>query len=307
MQTMKKLVLLVGFVFLGLNPLRLFAQPDVAILDSAFTSNYFSLHYPDCSPAVNSFPGSPWLGAQEYKRYFLGWEWVLSHMSPSIPYQVITDEQVTFSFLKEQEFKLLILSNTVSLSDSQQKAVVDWVRQGGYLIATFGAGYKNIISDPKQDDGLKLQKGGTGALHQLWGDPLMKLFTTDSLDPGGVQVRITRASGPTPGLTVGRVLGYGASGNLLIQRPENFKDVYGLLAIQNPDWTKPQPAILYKTFVRGRVVYYAFAPEFIVALDKDLPGHCWDDPNFIGGLWKGRSADVVPLMEATVKFMLGIP
>ena len=48
---------------------------QVALLDSAVTKRFFGLHYPQCSP-----PTSYYLGANEYQRYFRGWEFV-----PGVP------------------------------------------------------------------------------------------------------------------------------------------------------------------------------------------------------------------------------
>src|SRR5439155_6800357 len=104
--------------------------------DSAYTKEFFRIHYPPCSP------GSFYLGAEEYQRYFRGWEYVLQNAS--LDYQIIQDGDVTWNGLAP--YRLLILSNTASLSDAQITAVKRWVKKGGRLLATFGSGYKDIIS-----------------------------------------------------------------------------------------------------------------------------------------------------------------
>src|SRR5688572_24585401 len=115
----------------------------VAILDSANTKHFFGLHYPACSP-----PASYTLGAEEYQRYFRGWEFVLQ--TSSIPYDIIFDSGITRGVL--DNYDLLILSNTASLSDDQDKAIDKWVRSGGRLLATFGSGYKDVVLDPRELD-----------------------------------------------------------------------------------------------------------------------------------------------------------
>lgn len=307
---MKHLTVIVAMVLVISASSTLFGA-DVALLDSNVnTRNFFQQHYVFCGGDTPST-----LGADEYKRYFLGWKYVLDGLKVTDPvkyaYDIIQDSDVTESGLAN--FKLLILSNNVSLSDSETDVIDKWVRQGGRLLATFGSGYKGILTDPRQADGLKLQEGGTGGLHQLWHDPLSHLFSTRAIDPAhpelaGVDVMITRSSGPTQGVS-GLLTGYGDLGNMLIQRPENNPEVYALLVL-NPalNWDRPQPAILSTKASKGLVVYYAFAPEFIVALEFDLAGHCSGDPNYppvsATNLFAGRSVQLRPLMMATINYLL---
>src|SRR5262245_10211275 len=115
----------------------------IAILDSANTRYFFGLHYPACSPPV-----SYTLGAEEYQRYFRGWEYVLQ--TNGRPYVIVYDADIEAGRL--ENYDLLILSNTASLSDAEEKAIDQWVRRGGRLIATFGSGYKDVITDAHQLD-----------------------------------------------------------------------------------------------------------------------------------------------------------
>ncbi len=287
------LVLAVVILWVALGSVSLGAQ-DVAILDSANTRNFFALHYPTCNPAGGSY----YLGAEEYQRYFRGWEHVLK--TAGISHEIIQDSDITLTRLSG--YKVLILSNTASLSDEQTKAISQWVIRGGRLLATFGSGYKEIAADPRQDDGLKLQKGGTSGLHQLWHDPLGKLFSSMWVDPNGLDIRITQYAGPTAclqGSLTGDVLHYGAFGNMLIQRPLQFQNALGFLMVEN--WTRPAPAILVSTIGRGLVVYYAFAPEYLVSKEFGLPPQpsCPD-----GQVWAGRSAEARALMLCTVHYLL---
>jgi len=266
--------------------------PRVAVLDSANTRHFFSLHYPNCAPPV-SFT----LGAEEYQRYFRGWEYVLQ--TNNIPYAIIHDADVESGRL--DNYDLLILSNTASLSDAEEKAIDHWVRRGGQLIATFGSGYKDVVTDLHQLDGLKLQKGGTSGLHQLWKDPLSKLFTTLNFAPG-IDVQISQYAGPTAGLLgqlTNNILPYGASANLLVQRPPEFSRAYGFLIV--PGYSKPAPAILLNDAAHGRVIYFSFAPEYLVSKEFNLPANlpCPDGQN-----WAGRSTQLRILMRDSVLYLL---
>jgi len=296
---MKRLVWFAGTVLLmAAGAGRVSGQ--VALLDSANTKEFFSRHYPNCSP-----PASFYLGAEEYQRYFRGWEYVLNQ-APPISYTIIHDNDVTAAGLAK--YKLLILSNNASLSDEQAQAIQYWVIGGGRLLATFGSGYKGVTLDPRQDDLLKLQKGGTFGLHELWHDPATKVFSSLAIDPahnGSVDVRISRYEGPTAclsGQLVNDVLPYGALGNILAQRPENHPGVLGFLIIQNPDWKRPEPAIITTRAAAGLVVYYAFAPEYIVSKEFGLPASpsCPDGQN-----WTGRSTQGRILMRCTIDYLLG--
>ena len=304
-------VLSIVAVLSSYAPLKLYAQqPKIALLDSTNTRDFFEKHYPEC--------GSPgyFLGADEYQRYFRGWQWVL--MQEGLPFDLIYDQDVTLRGLAK--YDLLILSNTALLSDDQTRDIHQWVLRGGHLMATFGSGYKDLASDPREIDGLKEQKGGTFGLHELWHDPVGKLFSTLWIDPG-VDIKITRYDGPTKELAgnpaiVDDVLGYGAEANLLIQRPEQHPFVLGFLIIDNPDWKANSPAIISTRQGRGLVVYFAFAPEYIVykeleyylvhkELEYYLPGTeewptCDDHQN-----WSGRGAGPAALMVSALDYLLG--
>ncbi|HWZ29699.1 MAG TPA: hypothetical protein VNX18_00090 [Bryobacteraceae bacterium] len=274
---------------------------EVAILDSSInTRAFFQAHYRNCSPPVSFF-----LGADEYQRYFMGWTYVLSHPGSGspIPYDLIHDADVTDQTLSK--YKLLILSNTASLSDDQDKTIQHWVGQGGRLLATFGAGYKSTATDPALTDNLKPAEGHTSGLHDLWHDPLSTVFGSNPLNNGaGTDVQITNYFGPTAALAGklgGNILLYGAESNILIHRPENFPGALGFVVLKAATLPHPEPAILLEQHAQGLIVYYAFAPEYLVSKEFNLPAFpsCPDGQN-----WSGRSAEGRILMESTVRYLL---
>src|SRR6266566_3277731 len=239
-------------------------SPAVAILDSTNTRYYFGLHYPSCSPSASYY-----LGADEYQRYFRGWEYVL--LANNIPYTIVSDGDIENGRL--DNFLLLILSNAVSLSDSEEHAIEHWVRSGGRLLATFGTGYKDVVTDIRQLDALKLQNGGTSGLHSLWHDPISKLVTSQLFAPG-IDVHISSYAGPAAGLSgqlINNILPYGAS------------------------------AILLTDAGRGTVLYFAFAPEYLVSKEFNLPSTlpCPDGQN-----WTRRSTQLRILMRDAVLLLL---
>ncbi len=297
MTTKVRLTITVCLILIG--ALASFGQtPQVAILDSANTKDYFARHYPNCDPGA-TVP-SYYLGANEYQRYFRGWQWVLDQ-DPAVPYATIYDENITDGSL--DNYKLLILSNNASLTEAQSRAIHAWIIRGGRLLATFGSGYKSITEDLREADSLKLQKGGTFGLHQLWHDPASKMFTSYAITPG-VDVQITRYAGPTQGLEgvfPGGRLGYGALANMLVQRPLQFQDVVGFLTLEEYGWKRPAPAILDIRAGRGKVVYFAFAPEYIVSKEYGLPT---DVPCPDGQNWTGRSLQGAELMRNAVQYLL---
>ena len=280
----------------------MYGAADVAILNSNVnTRAFFAAHYPPCGN------GSVFLGADEYQRYFQGWAYVLDHPSnppTKIPYDIITDAQVTDPTLAR--YKVLILSNTASLSDDEDQTIQKWVIHGGRLLATFGAGYKTTIFDPRFADNLKPAEGHTGGLHDLWHDPLSTVFGSNPLNNGaGTDVLITQYVGPTATLAglhlAGNVLDYGAESNILIHRPLNFPGALAFVILKNAALDHPEPAILLEQHAQGLVVYYAFAPEYLVSKEFGLPVAlpCPDAQNF-----SGRSAHGRVLMEGTVRYLL---
>ncbi len=276
-------VVLLGFVL----PLQA-AEPKIAILYSENSRAFFRLHYAECT---GTDPGGSLGGGEEYDRYVAGWKFALGS-----GYTEIKDQEVTESGLAD--FDLLILANAVSLSDDQEKAIESWVRRGGRLLATFGSGYKDIVLDARQDDRLKLQAGGTGGLHNLWRDPLTKLFSNNSLGLGIPFIRLTQ---PLQELTRGEEIPYGFLANMLVQRPEARDDVYGVLVFDPASWNRPAPAILINRASKGLVVYLAFAPEFAVALEENLVRFCGASGN---GHYTASAQAAISLMRSAVQFIL---
>lgn len=272
-------------------------QVQVAILDSDNTKEFFVRHYNGC----------PYLtDGDEYLRYFKGWEYALDQETP-IPYNIIHDADVTETGLAD--YKLLILSNNASLSVEQTKAVKQWVLKGGRLLATFGSGYKSTIEDTKEDDLLKEQKGGTFGLHELWHDPMTKVFSSFNIT-SGVDIRISSYEGPTGCPVVeeslsalDNVLPYGAESNILTQRPEKEGGPLGFVTFGTADWSRPTPAILTEKVSKGLVVYFSFAPEYIVSLaylPEAINASCPHDvPAFAY-----RADLAIPLMRCTVEWLL---
>lgn len=277
------------------------AQPQVAILDSSInTKVFFAAHYRPCDP-----PASLFLGADEYQRYFMGWTYVLSNPmnGSAIPFDIIHDAEVTTQVLSQ--YKLLILSNTASLSDEEQETIRDWVIHGGRLLATFGSGYKSTVTDPALPDNLKPSEGGTFGLHDLWHDPVNKVFGSDPLNNGaGTDIQISAYAGPTASLqgqVANNILLYGAESNILEHRPQGFHDALGFVILKGATLDHPEPAILLTQQAQGLVVYYAFAPEYLVSKEFGLPTSpsCPDPQSFAGRSFEGRI-----LMEGTVRYLL---
>jgi hypothetical protein len=263
---------------------------QIALLDSAATKRFFGLHYPSCSP-----PNSYYLGANEYQRYFRGWEFVLQR--DRFDYEIVSDQDIINGALAR--YRLLILSNTAALTHAETGAIYDWVVGGGRLIATFGAGYKTTIFSPSQPDGMRL----SDHIPLLWGDPFSTVFSTAAIDPNGVDIRIDQFEGPTTGLQdhlVNNVLHYGGFANLLMQPPKRTVRRIGSLII-NSRVIPAQPAMLLGHPSQGLALYFAFAPEYLVSKEFGLPApeQCPDGQN-----WIGRSYEGSLLMESSIRFML---
>jgi hypothetical protein len=268
------------------------ARAQVAILDSAATKEFMRRHYSGCVAPTFYLPDG-----EEYQRYFRGWEFVVQEMG--FEYQIITDEQLTAEGLAP--FDVLILSNIASLDIEATRAVHHWVTSGGKLLATFGTGYTSTIDDPREADRLKRQKGATFGLHQLWHDPMSKAFGSTMVG-GAVNVRIGRYGGPTAALD-GQLpedlIPYGALANLLVHRPLQAHNVFAWLRLA--DGTDSNyPAIVANRAAHGHVVYFSFAPEYIVSKDFALPAvpACDDGQN-----WMGRSELPRAAMRAALQYL----
>ena len=97
------------------------------------------------------------------------------------------------------------------------------------------------------------------------------------------------------------LLPYGAEGNLLVQRPENFPGALGFVVLKGVEVKHPTPAIMLERMAHGLVVYYAFAPEYLISKEFNLPvtPSCPDGQN-----WSGRSTQGRALMQCTINFLL---
>jgi hypothetical protein len=225
----------------------------------------------------------------------MGWEYVLN--SEGMRYTLIGDADVTPAVL--QGFRVLILSNSFWLDKDQIKIIAEWVRRGGRLLATFGSGYAGMEGD--------FLKGGTNGLHELWGDPSAKVNSSSYL-PGNpwVKIRISAARGPTEGLAEGDVLDYQHLANLLIERPSPSRDINAFFLFN--DALSSRPAIFSNRHSKGRVVYYAFAPEYKISLAYDVAGHCANDTRYSDDATMAAfvklAEGLYPLMKSTLEDLL---
>ncbi|MBI2819022.1 MAG: hypothetical protein HYX73_03505 [Acidobacteria bacterium] len=134
------------------------------------------------------------------------------------------------------------------------------------------------------------------------------------------------------------VTGYGDLAIMLLGRSENWPGSYAHFQFANnltvfdpnppncwedTEYSKPLPAVVASSYRKGRAVYYAFAPEFIVGLEFDAAGHCEDDLNYPGGdpapwqqemekskehnLWVGRTPELRALMKSSIYYLLTTP
>ncbi len=288
----KSILLLAGIIlFMAGSAWPQGSGADIALLISDHTYAYFTNAYQPF--ACNT--GDWNLGTHEYDRYYMGWEAILSGLGPDYAYTKIKDSDINAAGLRK--FKLLILSNNFWLDESQTKAIAEWVRTGGHLLATYGTGYAGIQGD--------FFKGGTNGLHELWGDPSAKVNSSFYLGNPWVKVQITNSGGPTAGFSVGEVLDYQYLANILIQRPESSRDINAFFLFNDKQTRKP--AIFNNRHSKGLVVYYAFAPEYLISLASDVAGHCTDDPRYGNPAWVdaiGKLAEgLEPLMTSTLAYL----
>ncbi len=289
----RNIVLILGFaLFLAGNPLLQGADNGIAVLVSDNTYRYFQNAYEPFKCNVGDWN----LGVDEYNRYFLGWERILSELGPGYTYTVLGDADVSPVSLRK--FRVLVLSNAFWLDRFQTKTIAEWVRQGGRLLATYGTGYSGIEGD--------FLKGGTNGLHELWGDPSGKVNSSFYLGNPWVKVQITRDGGPTNGLAAGEVFDYQYMANILIHRPLASRDINAFFLFN--DQQSHQPAVFNNRHGKGLVVYYAFAPEYLISLASDAAGHCKSDTRYDDAAWLAainRIADGLrPLMKSTVRYLL---
>ena len=303
------------FVLPPVWPASALAAADVALLVSDHTSAYFQSAYPAAVQCVSPSYVAP----NEYQRYYRGWEHVLEHNG--IPYTEIHDSDVTPKGLAT--YKVLILVNNFWLGDDQVKSITQWVRNGGHLLATYGSGYMGVNGEAD------FLKGGTNGLHELWGDPAGKVNSTAYLNPfPWVKVQITQNAGPSAGFAAGTVLDYAWNANLLTKRPPTTRDVNGMLNFCLPTrgdiclsstgtststgTLTRYPGILNNAHSKGHVVYYSFAPEYVISLAYDVVGHCANDPRYPGGrpysflsptLNPALSGNLLKLMLGTLNFL----
>jgi hypothetical protein len=88
----------------------------------------------------------------------------------------------------------------------------------------------------------------------------------------------------------------------------NHPNVLGFLIIDNPDWKATSPAIISARQGRGLVVYFAFAPEYIVYKELEYDGRakakgwpvCLD-----GGNWDKRGDGPKALMVSALHYLVG--
>ena len=289
---LRRLVLLAGILlFAAGGSLLPAADGDVALLVSDHTYAYFQNAYEPYKCNDEDWN----LGTMEYRRYFLGWKYVLN--SVGIEPTIIDDDQVSPAGLRK--FKILILANNFWLDDAETKVITEWVRRGGRLLATFGSGYAGMEGD--------FLKGGTNGLHELWGDPSAKVNSSFYLGNPWVKIRISNGGGPAEGFAPGDVLDYQYLANVLIQRPDNSRDINAFFLFN--EIPSRRPALFKNRHSKGLVVYYAFAPEYPIAIAHDVAGHCPNDSRYLEDtasldVYKGIAEGLEPLMRSTIEYLL---
>jgi hypothetical protein len=286
---LKKAMLLTAIMLSVSGGSLLLGADRIALLVSERTDAYFQSTYGQSACEMYSW----WLErGDEYKRYYLGWKDVLDNAGMN--YEIIYDDGT--NPLNLEGIKVLILSNSFWLDDGRTKLISEWVRKGGRLLATFGSGYAGMEGD--------FLKGGTNGLHELWGDPSHRLNSSFYHGNPFVKVQITGTGGPTGVLNPGLVLDYQFMANILIQRPDSSTDAVFIFN----DLPSGRPAILSRRHAKGTVVYYAFAPEYLIALANDVAGHCPNDTRYPASYTRAVIWDIAaglrPLMVSTLKYLL---
>jgi hypothetical protein len=343
---MKRLTLLLTFVLMagGAMQTALAAMPKIAILDSAYSAAYFGAHYRNC-PGNNPDPYA--LGSNEYLRYQGGWIHVLTAMglsSTTILDKDVTDAGLApydllilsnSPSLSDDESKTIQKwvgggGKLLATFGSGYKDIVPATDTYPIDTAKLEKGGTNGLHELWHDPQTKavttaeIEVDQFGSAFAASGADSFEKAFCGSTPICGTEVRVTNFSGPAkglspdPGFSYKQLTGYGDNGNTLVQRPVDSKDVFGVLVFKrnivapnpNPDniiWNRPLPAILADSFSHGSVVYYAFAPEYIVGLEFDVAGHCPSDPNYftIPNAFNGRTdTTYIPLMKDTITYLL---
>lgn len=89
-------------------------------------------------------------GGKPHARYLdfvRGWYCAL--LEAHIPFDVISDKQITFERLRA--YKTLVLSNMACVSDATAEAILEFVASGGGVVASYDAGLCNLDGTARKD------------------------------------------------------------------------------------------------------------------------------------------------------------
>ena len=218
-------------------------RPQLAILYSDYTLNWF-IHGPP------HHPDEPW-GEREFYMYPDGWVKFLT--ARKVSYIIVSDSDIEVGRLSG--IKVLILPNAAALSEKEVNNIQAFERHGGSIIATFGTSWL--------DEHGKIWHGGRFALWQLWGIPVSKGF--------GMFVKsihIVKISPVTTDVAIGMDVEYHANANTL-ETKEPILPRTSITAFLVDDSGKvTDHAAIVEREQKGKVVYFAFSPEYIYSLGE---------------------------------------
>jgi hypothetical protein len=244
-------LLLIGLLLLPAMPAL--ADCEHGCMRVAILKSDYTLHWFINGPAYH--PGEPW-GEVEFNKYWGGWDKFLNDIG--IKHIIISDSDIERGRLSG--IKLIILPNVAAMSEKEDNAIKDFVRDGGSVIATFGTSWL--------DERGKIWDGGRFALWQLWGIPVTKEF--GMFVPS---IYIAKLSPVTSGIAIGADVAYGANANTLETKEPILPRASIVAFLVDSSGSVTDHAAIVERGLRGKVVYFSFSPEYVYSLgwaDTDM-------------------------------------
>jgi hypothetical protein len=198
--------------------------------------------------------------ATVYRGYLTEFVGAFKYLTEShTPFDVFVQLQITKEYLSR--FKLIILPNTVHLSDEQICAIKAYLQEGGKVVFTYRTATKNLLMDLHSPD-----KSLFGLATIDIEDPYPVTFVKPSLNCGIPYIRINKGNCYVTPNTDFDALG-------LVQLPGTARTIDRFISHNDPPGELTNyPGVFHGKCGKGEFIYFAFK-VFTELLEQDVKGY----------------------------------
>ena len=219
--------------------------------------------------------------ATVYRGYLTEFVGAFKYLTEShLPFDVFVQTQITKEYLSR--YKLIILPNTVHLSEEQIGAIQEYVRDGGKLVFTYRTSTKKFDTELHSKE-----KSLLGLVTIDIEDPYPVTFIKPLLDCGIPYIRVNKENCFVTPNTSFDTLG-------LVQLPATARTIDRFISHNDPPGELTNyPGVLHGKYGKGEFIYFTFK-AFTELLEQDVKGYRIFIDKTIGQIFTPQISVVAP-------------